>query len=228
MEVKPLPIDEFVRRLRSEKGFCFARYGDGTFFGITGIEGINCDGSPIRNDQKDLLLKSIKDKTITHGIGDLAISEAKAGEWLEAQGIEAEWYDCNVMHTASLKGELKPLIQLLRQRRTALIGANHLRHFSMIPIQSYIQAHSTKAFYEVDYLQAAARKAITRNRLDTVLISAGTAAPVLVSRLHKDFPDINVIDTGSVWDPYAGKLSRKVFRKIGHAGFRELTIKNFK
>jgi hypothetical protein len=228
LEVKPLPIEEFVNRLQSGEGFCFARYGDGTFFAMQGKEGTNCDGALIRKDQAQLLIRTIKDATITHGIGDLALSDAQAGQWLQEQGLEIEWYDCNVMHNASLRGTLRPFIELLRKRKTALIGAKHLRHFSHIPIQNFIETSSSKAFYEMDYLQAAARKVVTRNKLDTVLVSAGTAAPVLVSRLHKDFPHINVIDTGSVWDPYAGVLSRKVFRQLGHTGIRALEQQNFK
>jgi hypothetical protein len=79
----------------------------------------------------------------------------------------------------------------------------------------------------VDHLETVTKRAVEKYRADTVLISAGTAAPVLVSRLHREFPEINVIDTGSVWDPYVGKLSRKIFKELGHARMEELGKKNF-
>lgn len=228
MKPIPLEITEFVTWLHEKPGFCFARYGDGTFLGMHGIEGVNCDGSPIRYDQTYDLEKSIRDTTITHGMGDLAVSVGKAESWLKNKGINVPWYDCNVMHTASVQGRLYPFIELLRTRKTVLLGPRHVGRLRKIPLLAFYEVHATKAFYEVDRLEKLARREIPRLKADTLLISAGTAAPVLVSRLHKVFPSINIIDTGSLWDPYVGVLSRKIFRQLGYAGIRKLTIKNFK
>lgn len=226
--VKPLSIEEFVSNLEEERGYSFARYGDGTFLGMQGQTGLNCDGSPIHPNQTYLLEKSILDNSITHGMGDLALSVAKADLWLEARGIEIEWYDCNVMHTASIQGRLSPFIRLLKKRRTVLIGPWHVQQLKSIPLQAFITVHPTHAFYELPRLEKAAVRNIERSKANTVLISAGTAAPVLVSRLHKHFPEINVIDTGSLWDPYVGVFSRKVFRRLGYTGIQKLRLQNFK
>jgi hypothetical protein len=225
--VKPLSIEQFVSNLE-EPGYSFARYGDGTFLGMQGQKGLNCDGSPIHPNQTTLLEKSILDSSITHGMGNLAISVAKAHLWLEARGIDIEWYDCNVMHTASVSGELYPFIEWLRKRRTILLGPGHLQQLKGIPLQGFYAVHPTHAFYELPRLEKIASRSIVRLRANTVLISAGTAAPVLVSHLHRAFPDVNVVDTGSVWDPYVGVLSRKVFRRLGYAGIRKLRLENFK
>jgi hypothetical protein len=227
MLVKPLEIAEFVTWLQEDTGFCFARYGDGTFLGMQGIEGKNCDGALVRFDQTSALEASIRDTTITHGIGDLAISVGKAHKWLAKKEINIDWYDCNVMHTASITGKLYPFIQFLRTRRIILLGPKHLGQLRKLSLQAFIPVHPTEAFYEVPRLYKTACRTIQQTKANTVLISAGTAAPVLVSRLHLAFPSINIIDTGSLWDPYVGKLSRKVFRDLGYAGIRKLTIKNF-
>lgn len=226
--VKPLEIEEFVSNLEEKRGYSFARYGDGTFLGMQGKEGRNCDGSPIRKDQTDLLEKSIRDTNIAHGMGDLALSVAHADLWLEAKGIEIEWWDCNVMHTASIQGRLSPFIKLLKKRRTVLLGPWHVQQLKGIPLQAFISVHPTHAFYELARLEKAAVRNIEKSRANTVLISAGTAAPILVSRLHRRFPEVNVVDTGSLWDPYVGILSRKVFRRLGYTGINKLRLQNFK
>lgn len=226
--VKPISITQFVGRLETEKGFSFARYGDGTFLCLRGKRGWNCDGSIINGDQAEEIEKSILDGNITHGMGDLSLTVGGAVEWLKSRQIDIEWYDCNVMHTASHTGGLYPFVELLRKRSIIFLGAKHLRKFKGFPYHQFIEVHPTEAFYQVDHLETVAKKMVEKHGADTVLISAGTAAPVLVSRLHREFPEINVIDTGSVWDPYVGKLSRKIFRELGHARMRALGKLNFK
>lgn len=228
LKVKPISITQFVGRLETETGFCFARYGDGTFLSLRGSTGVNCDGAKINGDQAELIEKSIRDSSITHGIGDLALSNTKAADWLEEKGIDIEWYDCNVLHLASIRGELYPFIEILQKRRNILIGPKHLSRFRGFPYYKIIFAHPTEAFYQVDQLETVAERAVDKHQANMVLISAGTAAPVLVSRLHRSHPEINVLDVGSLWDPYVGRLSRKVFRQLGHGRIEKLGRVNFR
>lgn len=227
-EVKPFDITDLVQRLRTEPGFSFARYGDGTFLSLWGEEGLDCDRAVINGDQAELLELTLRDKSITHGIGNLALTVGRAAEWLEYKGLDVEWYDCNVMHTASVHGNLNPFVKLLRKRRTMIIGPEHLWSFRAIPVRAFVTTHPTKAFYEVDSLEEKAKNLIPHRKIDTVCISAFTAAPVLVSRLHQHFPKLNILDVGSLWDVYAGKPSRKVFRDMSPSQIAKLKVKNFK
>lgn len=224
--VKPLTIVDFVGRLETEKGFSFARYGDGTFLSLMGAEGLNCDGARVSIDQADELTASLLDNTITHGIGDLAMGIG-AGKWLDSQGIDIEWFDCNVMFTASLRGKLLPFVKWLRKRKVVLVGPSHLRRMKGFPVLDFVETHPTQAFDQIEELQVITEYVVTREIADTVLISAGPAAPPLVSRIHHNFPYLNVIDTGSVWDAFVGILSRKVHRKMGMRQIRDLGKQNF-
>lgn len=228
LEIKSFEIMELVHCLETKPGFSFARYGDGTFLSLWGEEAVDCDQAVIHGNQAKLLEQTIRDTNITHGIGNLAVSEARADEWLVKKGIDIPWYDCNVMHTASIEGLLNPFIQLLRKRRNLIIGPNHLWNFNSIPLRGFLTTHPTRAFYEVDRLEKEAKIIIERKKINMVCISAFTAAPVLVSRLHRHFPKINVLDVGSLWDVYAGKLSRKVFRDMTPGQIAKLKARNFK
>lgn len=228
LEVKPISITQFVRRLETEKGFSFARYGDGTFLSLNGFNGKNCDGADITIRQAGEIEESIRDDTITHSIGDLAISVGKAEEWLEKKGIEVEWYECNVMNTASHKGQLYPFVEWLRKRKTVFLGPKHVERLKAFPVRDFIPVHPTNAFDEIEELHITAEYMVERWLADTVLVSAGPAAPPLVSRIHRSFPHLNVIDTGSIWDPYVGVLSRKVHKKMGEKQIKYLGRLNFK
>jgi hypothetical protein len=222
-------IQEFVQRLQRESGFSFARFGDGTFFCLQGVEGENCDGVVYTPGQAKALREVLTDKEIYHGIGDLAISEANAPEWLKANGYEVEWYDANVLNTAAFEGRLFPFVEWMRTRRTIMVGPPHLETLGAFPIRDFIPCHPTQAFEQVDDLETEIWFQVQKHRADTVLLSAGQgASPTLVSRLHRDYPDKVVIDTGSVWDPFVGVYSRKKHRQLGAKKLRELGRSNFK
>lgn len=224
--VQPLSIKEFVRRLKTEKGFSFARYGDGTFLSLLGAEGWNCDGARVSIMQAAEIEASIRDNTIVHGMGDLAV-EVGAGRWLQENNIDIEWFDCNVMNNASHLGQLRIFVDWLRTRKIVFLGPSHLRRLKGFPVAAFVDVHPTDAFDEIESLQLIAEYVVGREVADTVLISAGPAAPPLVSRIHRNLPYLNVIDTGSIWDLYVGVLSRKIHRKMPKNHIRDLGIRNF-
>lgn len=226
IRIYSLTIETFVEKVK-QPGFSFARYGDGTFMSLMGKIGYNCDGAQVSPHQAAEIRASILDDGILHGIGDWAL-RVGAEEWLVEQGIDIDWVDCNVMNTASHLGQLYPFIQLLRKRKVVMVGPEHVGRMKGFPVQHHVVIHPTMAFEEIKEIQLETEFAAERTQADTVLISAGPAAPPLVSRIHRTLPYLNVIDTGSIWDPYVGILSRKVHKKMGKHHIRELGRLNFK
>lgn len=217
IRVTHLSIEKFVELMKP--GFTFARYGDGAFLCMQGAKGHNCDGAAYGKQQADLLLASIKDKSISHAIGTLARRTTNAANWLLDRDIDIDWYDCDVMNNASDEGKMFPFIDLLRKRKIVFCGPAHLHKLRAFPILSFVVCDSTKAFDEVDALEDELVYRVEKEEADTILLSAGTfASPVLVSRLHSHFPKAIILDTGSIWDPYV-----KVFSRSGHAkrGWKE-------
>lgn len=228
LAVKPLSIAEFVTFLDEISGFSFARYGDGSFFCLWGKKGQTCDGSLYSSQKALSLIETLKDSTIAHGLGNLALETANAEEWLLQNQIDIEWYDANVINTAAELGKLSPFIRYLQKRKIIFCGPEHLRRFKGFPIDHFIACHPTQAFEEVDELELEISYQVECRNADTVLLSTGTfASPVLVSRLHKFFPSLNIIDTGSVWDRYVGVYSRRLHRKWGLEGAKRLGWLNF-
>jgi hypothetical protein len=228
VRVKPLDILEFVRRIESEPGFSFARISDGGFFCILGRKGVNCDGAAYSSAQAEALISMMKDTTITHGITSIALHVTKAAEWLEEKNLVVDWYDADVMNKASDVGRLLPFIECLRKRKIIFCGPEHLRLVAGFPVQKFVRCHPTQAFEEVGDLELELEWEIKAYDADTVLLSAGQgASPTLVSRLHVIYPNINIIDTGSIFDPYVHVFSRSGHKKRGWEEYKRLGWKNF-
>lgn len=226
--VKPLNIQQFVGMMETQPGFSFARISDGGFFCILGRKGVNCDGAAYSPQQAAALVEMIKDPHITHGITSIALHTTKAADWLREKNLQVEWYDADVLNKASDEGTLLPFIECLRKRRSLVVGAAHLDKLAGFPIAHFIECHPTQAFEEVDELQLEIDFRIARHEPDTILLSAGQgASPTLVSRLHAAYPELTVLDIGSLWDPYVGVMSRSGHKRKGWDGYKRMGWKNF-
>lgn len=227
--IHSLSLDQFIQMIKDDQGFSFARLSDGGFFCIWGHKGVNCDGVVYTQEQADSLISVIKDSAITHGLTSIAVHRARAKEWLEDQKVSILWYDADVMNKASDEGKLYPLIEYFRTRKTIICGPTHLKKFRGFPIRAFVECHPTAAFEEVDALEQEIAYRIDKTDADLVLLSAGQgASPTLVSRLHSLHPKINVIDVGSLWDPYVGVMSRSGHKKRGWREYLRLGDLNFR
>lgn len=228
LRIKPLFITEFVEMIETIPGFSFARISDGGFFCMQGRKGYNCDGAAYSKEQSDCLFSMIKDENIYHGITSIALHIAKATEWLNEKNIDIQWYDADVMNKASDDGNLLPFIECLRKKKSLLVGAAHLDRLNGFPVTSFVECHATRAFEEVDELEAEIDFRILKDKPDAVLLSAGQgASPTLVSRLHAAHPKLIILDVGSLWDPYVGVLSRSGHKRRGLEEYKRLGWKNF-
>lgn len=110
-----------------------------------------------------------------------------------------------------------------------MCGPDHLKKFRGFSIQSFVECHPTEAFEEIDSLEQEIVYKLDKTESDMVLLSAGQgASPSLVSRLHHLCPEINVIDVGSLWDPYVGVMSRSGHKKRGWKEYVRLGDLNFR
>jgi hypothetical protein len=119
---------------------------------------------------------------------------------------------------ASQDGSLMLIQQALANRTVILIGPQGLAHLPphVLPIARHIVTPDRHAFDVVDRLTREGAGAIewSRDQTPVVAISAGPAAKILVDRLAGTYPRATVIDFGSVWDPYAGRTTRRYHEAI--------------
>jgi len=226
IRIKPLSIEQFVGMLKP--GFAFSRISDGGFFCIMGRKGVNCDNSPYSSEQASALIRMIEDDQITHGITSIALRVTRAVDWLYEHNIDIQWYDADVMNKASDTGTLWPFIEFLRTKRSLIVGAAHLDRFEGFPITSHVVCHPTHAFEEVDELAREIEFRADRELPSTILLCAGQgASPTLVSWLHRIYPEMILIDCGSLFDPYVQVFSRSGHKKRGWNEYKRLGRLNF-
>ena len=230
MNITPYPLSHYTALLAIGQPFSFARYGDGEWLAILGASGQNCDGhlyTPALARELGEAVTSGADyifaSRVTAQIRDQAV------RWCKLNGVDRQWHSTEVFLEASLAGKLKPLVSALRERYVGYVGPGHLLDFAN-------DAFGLVGFATIPKVNAYAEIAgITRDALglvdlgaDTLLISAGPAANALIHRLYPIIgKQVTMLDMGSVFDPYAGVLSRSYARKGGY-DFTKLYKANFR
>lgn len=227
LEIVPLTLDKFVDMCR-QPGFAFVRFGDGEFQCLAGVEGENCDGVVYTPEMAQGMLEVLRNPDLCHSISTIALEQADPVAVLQQHGLQVKWHALDFLYEASRRGRLYPLIEFLRTRRIVMVGPRHLLRFKAFPVEEFITCPLPHAFKVLDLLERDIARTVEAHNANAVLISAGLAtSKILVHRLHSTFPDLLLLDTGSLWDMYVGELSRSSARELGKKRIRELGRLNF-
>lgn len=241
IQIQPLALENFTARLKSRNPFAFVRYGDGEFNAILGVRGHNCDGHEYFEDLGDALAETLKHPRggdYVYAIGPKAAKgmNVPVTRWLSRNAPKVEWRDSEVLLTASLAGELFPLVRVLNHRRVVIVGAAHLTQLweqgLLREPQAHVMVPNINAWLDQrriaqDILRAV-NPANAARRADVVLFSAGMTSKVLIWSLFPILGETtSLLDTGSLFDFYCGKDSRSYARRMTLERKRELAIVNF-
>jgi len=221
----PFPVrtlDFFVDALRANTPFTVSRWGDGEWNSVLGkTHGKNCDGHRYFEKMGDDLRAVLLDKpAYILGIQRhaLRIFKGRVEDWLATHGLtHLDWIDADVFHEASEKGELVELVKEMRQRPVMLVGPPHLEQ-----LQHYLGAHlfvpvaPLNSYLSLDQIHQTVTDKLAAMPAGTVVsISMGMPSKLLVHRLHARWAaQHTIIDFGSVWDVYAGVVSRKYMHRM--------------
>lgn len=230
MNIIPYPLSHYTALLATGQPFSFARYGDGEWLAILGASGQNCDGhlyTPALERELGEAVTSGADyifaSRVTAQIRDQVV------RWCKLNGVDREWHSTEVFLEASLSGKLKPLVTVLRERYVGYVGPGHLLDFTndAFGLVGFATIPKVNAY---TYMPPMVRDALGLVDLgaDTLLISAGPAANALIHRLYPIVGrKVTLLDMGSVFDPYAGVMSRS-YAKRGGYDFTKLYKANFR
>lgn len=208
-------LDLFVRKLESGAPFAFSRWGDGEWRAMLGESGANCDGhaytGALRNDLSSVLKSR---PAYLLGLQPFAVRMLgkRIEEWLKRRHLELHWIDADVFHRASIDGALEPLLESLPS--VVMIGPAHLKGLSIVPVRKHIVVPDRNCYDSYTDIFIQARSVLAKAPRSVVAMSAGMMSNVLIHHLHATFPDATLIDFGSLWDPYVGKVTRAYHRQI--------------
>lgn len=223
MKIKPLPLKWFVQQLKDGQPFTFARYGDGEWLTILGFYGMHnsngCTFTKTLSDDMGGVLK--RNHPYYHAILKIARRERPVpfngkptpyggsiiDQWLADNDIALKWYNGDVLLEESLKGNLFPLIEQIREKRVLYVGNERLRGLNMrgkgfFPYYAYVEPPPRNAHQVKDRLLNFVFRAINKHKIDFIGWSSGLAGKVFIDEVYMRYPEITQIDFGSLFDGY--------------------------
>jgi hypothetical protein len=209
-----LSFESIIDRVRSHEPFSFVRYGDGEWLLIM-------DHSPrllqVIRETDDQVCEDLAD-TLRHWNGAVLGMQgtqdgsylvrknlwSRVGAWITANHLDLPWVWADVLHTASMNNRLGTLVDALRERQVTLVGPAYL---SSLPFyHRHLVTDEFSAHKQVDNLY----QELKDLPATAIVFCCSIAAKILIHRLHGR--GHLLLDCGSVFDPYAGVLSRKYMR----------------
>lgn len=139
-------------------------------------------------------------------------SEGQLDWFLGRHDIKIEAYERDmVTDDLAAAGDLYPLIADLRNRTVTVVGNRRLR--SALPFACFfVGIQSPNLYLNPEALDRAVCEASSFDRTEVFLVSAGVSAAVIIDQLYDQFPKSVFLDTGSIWDAFAGIGEQREWR----------------
>jgi len=137
---------------------------------------------------------------------------------------DIDWVDSTVFKGASNNGTLSPLVEELRRHKIIVIGPSFLRLLSerVFKYIDFIEIHPTMGWS--DFSMPKQILSCQQKYGDDILyaFSAGIGSSLAICNLHRSMSGNFLIDFGSVWDNFCGKLSRGYMKPLRYPESRLL------
>lgn len=220
-------------KLESNEDFVFSRYGDGEWASILGKSGKNCDDHQYFSYMADDLRQTLHEPHVApfyYGMVRIArkVFSQEIDTYIRVNKVKVDWIGGTFLTDASREGNLSSLIRALRGKRILYIGPDRLfdfvRHI-FIGLVEYIEIPLINAYLSKFEILVMIQEAIERLEPEVVGFSCGPTTKILLYKLcqHGDV-DTTMIDFGSLWDGFAGFLSRRYMKSKKWHGLQEQNL----
>lgn len=204
-------FENICSMLRNKVNFKFARYGDGEANCMLGKIGKNCDQHEYFPDLGRALNDAFySDPDYMVGVQPLMVQQ---GTWnnliSQREGYPKNIYDADVLHSASIDGKLQTFLMSLLHRYTILVGPGHLMPLNF---DDHVLIPNVNCWKDYDNIVFRLHRALMVKNDSVVLLCASMMSEVLIAACEP--LECTMIDVGSCFDPYVGKLSRSYHHKL--------------
>lgn len=215
--IKDLQFDSICQAARERKPYALARYGDGEWNALLKLKSgdkRNCDWHQYFPAMGYRLKETLLSKPgYTLGMQRFAteLYPSQIHRFITTNGLQfLNWVYSDAMHKSSMKGTLPLLAKECLE--AVWIGPDHLKVVAdRLQKKAFVSVPKFNAWEQYNRIESDALDAV--HKRDLVIVSCGMPAKVLISVLQKHRPEATIIDTGAVWDPYAGVRSRKYMQE---------------
>jgi len=242
MKIIKKPLDFYVKKLKQNKPFAIARYGDGEWLTILGYSHLHNSNGCVFSPELSAAMGAVlqRQNEYFHAILKIAKKERKVPDargnhkdyglsaidaYIKTNGIKSNWYDGDIFLDEMLKGGLFPLIEQLREKRVMYVGNERLRGLNMrgigfFPYASFVQPPPKDAYTHKDEILTRVMADIVKKKIQVIGWSSGLAAKVFIDEVYMRFPEITQIDFGSMFDGYFEPLPHIKAKPRNNTGSR--------
>lgn len=238
MEIKKIPIDHFIQRIKNNSPFSFSRFGDGEIICMfnpnywknnDGTIKYNY-GSWIYSCGENLKKIIINNYNYYHGFNWTEFESPNFNQGPH-RGIEClkflEDSKVGTIYGGDWQGyDITKITNSISIHRPVFIGGKHLsniKHISGITDMELIEIDDLNAYDDKDTIINSIMIKF-KNGSRMFCFSASIVGKIIIDELYPIIgEEVFMIDFGSLWDPYCGKLSRSNMRTLGFNHFQPFT-----
>lgn len=210
-------LTDFVQNIKNDTPFSFARYGDGEWSAILNKKGCNCDGHEYFPDMGKRLGDIVKSKP-SYLLGMQARARRLMGKEIDnyMKEVRIKWMRADVLHFASLNGDLAIFFEALKGKTVVIVGPKHLSKLDKFHVCDFFPVPDKNCWLSYDKVYQTVGSYLTATKKHTVvLFAASMMANVLIDDLYKKHGQRHtLLDIGSALDPYAWKKTRKYHKTL--------------
>lgn len=138
-------------------------------------------------------------------------------DWIKKQRLwDIDWTPYTVFSGASKQGTLFPAIKELRKHKIIVIGPEFLRLVSQKLFQfiDFIEIHPTQGWSDLSIIKRVLECKEKYGNGIVYSFSMGIGSCLTIPTLHRSMRGNFLIDFGSTWDNFCGRLSRSYMKPL--------------
>ena len=227
--IETVSVDQMTQWLETGRPFAFSHYGDGELQAIMAMPGGSGDNLIDGYRYTPRLVRELRNTVLTpharpycYGISPAAFrlnAKGAAEKAIEMYAPSVSWCDGQALARASARGELHGFIEALGKYHIIYVGPAHVRKAlsGALTIDEFIEVplRNANALVADVIMQLIMALGYGPFKADTLIgFSAGALSNIVMHTLWTSYWGLTMIDFGSMWDPYAGLMTRSYFRMV--------------
>ncbi len=232
-----LSAEYYLELIRGNKPFSLSRFGDGEALCLQLTEHWlkeNCDGSRFLPEIVTPMRQIFVNKhPYYHCLLDCSfdLNGGVFKDYLEETCPDMDFYNGEIWQHLSFDGRITELMDAINAHKVCFVGGGHIANIHKmkgLDSMGFIEVPSVDSFLVFDKIIDAMLSAY-QNGYNFFGICAGYTTKILIDVLYPIIGDSAfMVDFGSVFDPYCGKLSRDGMRISGFGKFQPYTTLKLK
>jgi len=214
MNIKTNSLQYYIDKLKSDEKFSFTRWGDGEWGCVFGAKGHNCDKHQyFKSMSKELTEAIVNDKGYYKATWPMNVPMMTNISHLitgmkEKYNIEDNWVDARVWEESAMQDTITPLIKQLEKMDFVIVSEKSKKDLP-IKYRDFIEVPVVDCYLEKENIKNEIKRLTEKYDRPVFGLSASMATNVIVDELFEEIGDkCWMIDFGSIWEPYIGKVSR--------------------